>query len=189
MTHADWYHLITLISLSMTLQTNHVESSDTAELPARTLFYSLQLWFQRKSSALSLKCVADQRPPRFKTNSSPGPSWMSLHIDPHRQRHKELGGLGDSKHRSGCGREMDEQTSRGGGDGWGLLGEIRLHCLAELIHGLCKVGLGRLRRGEEEFPFFTVVRSPPLLPSVLPFSDLSDTQPARKTVSQHGNLL
>lgn len=50
-------------------------------------------------------------------------------------------------------------------------------CLAEVIHRLCKgggvEGVGRLRRGEEEFPFFTLGRSPPLLPAVLPFSDLS----------------
>lgn len=84
---------------------------------------------------------------------------------------------------------MGEQTYRRGGDSSVFLGETRLSCLAEVIHRLCKVGVGRLRRGEEEFPFFTLVRSPPLLPSVLPFSDLSDTQPASKPVSQHGKLL
>lgn len=66
------------------------------------------------------------------------------------------------------------------------LGEIRLFCQAELIHGQHKVGMGRLRRGEEDFPiFFMWVGSSPVHPSVLPFSDLSASQPA----SQHGEFL
>lgn len=46
-----------MVNLSVTLQTNHVESSGTTEPPTRKLFYELQLLFQKKSSAPCLISV------------------------------------------------------------------------------------------------------------------------------------